>query len=270
MSINIDQIKKKLEVLQKSDNTSKAKWKPEPGKNYIRIVPYQHDKSNPFIELYFHFNLGKSTYLSLTTFGEKDPIAEFAEQMQQTGNKDDWKMGKRLEPTLRTFAPVIVRGKEAEGVKLWGFGKTIYQELLNTILDPDYGDITDLQNGRDVTVDYQTPKEANNTYGKISVRPKPNTSVATNDKAVAELIMKNQPKIEDVFPKPTYEELRKALEKYLHPESETESPEKTDKKPKVVNNDDLFEEKEAPAEEKGTAKSSNVVSDFEDLFKEED
>ena len=45
---------------------------------------------------------------------------------------------------MRTFAAVIVRGKESEGVKFWGFGKTVYQELLGVIYDPDYGDITDL------------------------------------------------------------------------------------------------------------------------------
>ena len=26
---------------------------------------------------------------------------------------------------MRTFAPVVVRGKESEGVKFWGFGKTV-------------------------------------------------------------------------------------------------------------------------------------------------
>ena len=37
---------------------------------------------------------------------------------------------------MRTFAPVIVRGEESEGVKWWGFGKTVYQELLAIIADP--------------------------------------------------------------------------------------------------------------------------------------
>jgi len=45
---------------------------------------------------------------------------------------------------MRTFAPVIVRGEESQGVKFWGFGKTVYQELLSIIADPDYGDITEI------------------------------------------------------------------------------------------------------------------------------
>ena len=55
---------------------------------------------------------------------------------------------------MRTLQSVIVRGKESEGVKFWGFGKTVYQELLGVIADPDYGDITDFfTNGRDIGID---------------------------------------------------------------------------------------------------------------------
>ena len=57
---------------------------------------------------------------------------------------------------MRTFKPVIVRGEESEGVKFWGFGKTAYQELLSIIIDPDYGDITDPKNGRDITLEFKT------------------------------------------------------------------------------------------------------------------
>ena len=69
---------------------------------------------------------------------------------------DRWIQGKRLEPKMRTFVPVVVRGREDEGVKFWGFGKTVYQELLSVISDPDYGDITDPLNGRDVNVEFKT------------------------------------------------------------------------------------------------------------------
>ena len=57
---------------------------------------------------------------------------------------------------LRTFVPVLVRGQEGEGVKFWGFGKTVYQEILGYITDPDYGDITDPTNGRDLTIEYKS------------------------------------------------------------------------------------------------------------------
>ena len=183
-------IKDRLNQLQSTTSTKDNFWKPAPGKTQIRIVPYKHNKENPFIELFFHYNLGNNkTYLSPLSFGRPDPVAEFADKLKSTGNKDEWIQGKRLEPKMRTFAPVIVRGKESEGVKFWGFGKTVYQELLGVIADPDYGDITDATNGRDIGIERQTPAEAGNQYGKTTVRVKPNQTAITEDAALLTSIM---------------------------------------------------------------------------------
>lgn len=220
MSVNLDVIRKKLQALQNLQSGNKNIWKPEPGTNKIRIVPYQHNKDNPFIEIYFHYNLGKKSLVSPFTNGESDPVIEFCDKLKETGNTEDWVLGKKMEPKLRAFAPVIVRGKEKEGVKFWGFGQEIYQELLNIMVDPDYGDITDLTSGRDIDVTYLTPKEAGNKYGKTSIRVKPQTSMATDDKEIAQKIVKEQPNILEIYPCNTYEELKKALNKWLNPESE--------------------------------------------------
>ena len=218
MAIDRDLIQKKLAALQASSNRNNSLWKPEPGKNKVRIVPYQHSKDNPFLELYFYYDLGKKTYLSNFTFGESDPIVEFCDELKATGIKEDWQLAKKLEPKLRTYVPVIVRGKEKEGVKFWGFGKEIYQELLSIISDPDYGDITDLNNGRDVDVEYLTPKDAGNQYGSTKVRVKPKQTKATEDPNVTKLILEEQMDIYDVFKKKTYKELKEALERWLDPE----------------------------------------------------
>ena len=222
MAINIDVIRKKLQALQSQQAGNKDIWKPEPGTNKIRIVPYQHNKDNPFIEIYFHYNLGRKSLVSPFTNGGPDPVVEFCDKLKETGSKEDWVLGKKMEPKLRAFAPIIVRGKEKEGVKFWGFGQEIYQELLNIMVDPDYGDITDLTNGRDIDVTYLTPKEAGNKYGKTSIRVKPQTSMATNDKDIAQKIVKEQPDIQEIYPCSTYEELKKALNKWLNPEAEDE------------------------------------------------
>ena len=133
--MDINAIKSKLATLQSTTSTKENFWKPEPGTQVVRIVPYKHNKDNPFIELFFHYNLGNNkTYLSPLSFGRPDPVAEFADKLKSTGNKDEWIQGKRLEPKMRTFAPVIVRGKESEGVKFWGFGKTVYQAVSYTHL----------------------------------------------------------------------------------------------------------------------------------------
>ena len=53
--MDIDAIKSRLNQLQ--NTTTNSFWKPQPGKTQIRIVPYLHNKSNPFSELFFHYSL---------------------------------------------------------------------------------------------------------------------------------------------------------------------------------------------------------------------
>ena len=252
--MDIDAIKSKLATLQSTSNTKDNFWKPEPGKQVVRIVPYKHNKDNPFIELFFHYNLGNNkTYLSPLSFGRPDPVAEFADKLKSTGNKDEWIQGKRLEPKMRTFAPVIVRGKESEGVKFWGFGKTVYQELLGVIADPDYGDITDATNGRDIGIDRQTPAEAGNQYGKTTVRVKPNQTTITDDATLLTSIMDNQSDLVELYNEPTYDELKEVLQNYLNPSDNSEESAPTNTTEKV-------------AEQTATKSTADGSDAFDNLF----
>ena len=219
--MDISQIKNRLNQLQNQTSTKDNFWKPEPGKTQIRIVPYKHNKDNPFVELFFHYGLGNNkTYLSPCSFGKPDPVEEFSSKLKSTGNKDEWIQGKRLEPKMRTFAPIIVRGEEHEGVKWWGFGKTVYQELLGVIADPDYGDITDPSLGRDIVVERQTPAEAGNQYGKTTIRVKPNQTAITENKETLTKVIETQTKIEDLYTEPSYDDLKEALQNFLNPSEE--------------------------------------------------
>jgi len=254
MPVNLDLIKNKLNQLQKQSNKSNNLWKPSAGKQSIRIVPYKYDRENPFIELLFHYNLGNKNYLSPASFGNPDPICELADKLKNTGDQDDWKMGRKIEPKMRTYVPILVRGKEAEGVKFWGFGKTVYTELLSFIADPDYGDITDPQAGRDITVEF-IPAAGANEYPKTQIRIKPNQSPVTQDPDVLAMI-KEQPEITEVFAVSTYEELEAALQTWMSGTEETGTETSTE---------------DVPENNKVTSQGSdNVVDDaaaaFDKLF----
>ena len=222
--MDMNAIKNRLNQLQSTTSTKENFLKPEPGKQVVRIVPYNHNKDNPFIELFFHYSLGDNkTYLSPVSFGRPDPVQEFADKLKSTGNKDEWIQGKRLEPKMRCYAPVIVRGQESEGVKFWGFGKTVYQELLSVIADPDYGDITDSMAGRDIMIERQTPAEAGNQYGKTTVRVKPNQTPITEDDNQLQSIFDNQADLTELYTEPSYDDLKEVLKNYLNPSSEEET-----------------------------------------------
>ena len=224
--MDINSIRKRLNQLQTTSNRTSNLWKPQPGKQIIRVLPYKHNKDNPFIELFFHFGLNSKTYLSPITFGRPDPIEEFASKLKTSGNREEYQMARKLEAKMRTFAPVIVRGEEGQGVRFWGFGKTVYQELLSVIADPDYGDITDPVNGRDVSVEFKTAEETGASFPKTTIRVKPNQTPITEDKAQLEGILDNQKDITELYQELSYEELTDVLNEWLNPEqSEKEDKE---------------------------------------------
>ena len=247
MAIDLNAIKAKLNQLQTTGNRRNNLWRPEPGKQIVRIVPYQHDRSNPFRELYFHYDLGKKNYLSPITNGNPDPVVEFCEKLKSSGNSDEWKLGKKMEPKMRTYVPILVRGLESEGVKFWGFGKQVYTELLGIISDP--------MGGRDILVEF-TPAEAG-AFPKTTIRVKPNVTPMTEDKNVAEQAANNQSNLDDIFKEPSYDDLKVSLEEWLNPDLETGSS--TD-----ARTDEPAAKKEAvPA---GVNKVDDVSAAFDTLF----
>jgi len=251
MAIDLNAIRNRLNSLQNKVQKTDNLWKPKPGKQQIRMLPYTHNTSNPFIELFFHYDFGGKNILSPKTFGEIDPLIQFSEQLRATGNRDDWNLSKKLFPKMRTYVPVIVRGEESEGVKFWGFGKTVYQELLAFFADPDYGDLTDPTSGRDITVEFKTAKELGKNFPETYIRVKPNQTSVTDDKKVMELI-KDQIELPTLFKKYSYDELEASLKTWLEtgkvsdegevekqPTSETTS---TDSGTKVAGVKDAFDD----------------------------
>ena len=101
--VDLNKIRDRLKSITHSDKDSSL-WKPSPGSQQIRIVPYKFDEEMPFIELYFHYGIKGKSILSLKTFGESDPIAEFSERLKSSGNQDDYRMGRHFEPKLRILS----------------------------------------------------------------------------------------------------------------------------------------------------------------------
>lgn len=216
MAIDYNQIKDRLKTLQSQTKKQDSFWKPTPGTHQVRIVPYKFNKDNPFIELLFHYNMGSKSYLSPQSFGRPDPIVEFAESLKASGNKDSYKQGKQLEPKLRTFVPVVVRGKESEGVKFWGFGKSVYQELLSLISDAEYGDITDMLHGHDITVEYKSAEQAGKSFPSITIRPRPSKTKLAESNEQIKALFETQKNILDIYKELSYEELQKVLSDWVN------------------------------------------------------
>jgi hypothetical protein len=217
--------------------------------------------------LYFHYNINNKTYLSPQSFGRPDPIVEFADKLKRMGDKEDWKAAKAMEPKLRTFVPVIVRGEEGEGIRFWGFGKTVYQEILGYIADPDYGDITDPISGRDLTIEYKSADEAGTSYPTTTIRVKPSTSPITADESKVQGLLEGQTEITDLYSELSYDELKSVLEGWLNPnaEGETKPASAGLAQPKVASAP-TTQPTEPKAEINAPQKTDEVAAAFDDLF----
>lgn len=224
--MDLSAIKAKLDALN-NNNQQKEKtdyseifWKPEIGKHTVRMVPSMFDPAYPFKELKFHYGIGKYPMIALSNFGKQDPIEEFVKELRKTNDKDNWSLSGKLNPKTRIFAPIVVRGEEDKGVRLWGFGVTIYKALLALAEDEDVGDYTDVINGWDLVVE----QAQGNPYPTTSVRIKPKQSPLSDNNDLVEKWLKDQPNPVEAFTQYDYEFVKKQLQNYLNPNAEEEAP----------------------------------------------
>ena len=276
--MDINAIKQRLNALQSTNNTgkkekidySKVYWKPkEEGKYQIRIVPSKLDPQNPFKEVFVHYVISKFPIFALTNWGEKDPVVEFVSQLRKTNDKENWSLAKKIEPKMRVYAPVIVRGEEEKGVRLWEFGKEIYMQLLGIADDEDYGDFTDVSEGRDFTVEAIKGDIGGRQGLKSSIRIKPKTTPLSTDAAQVESFLNEQPNILEIQRKRTYDDLKEVLQNWLSPEEPEEGS--------IIDDEDEAEVEEtvttnakAYTLKQPLAPKASKADQFDSLFDEED
>lgn len=260
MSLDISAIKAKLDKLQNKNTRQNLLWKPSPGSQTVRILPYKENPENPFIELYFHYDFGGKNFVSPMSFGDNDPIYEFAMNLRKSGDRESYLQSRKFEPKMRTFVPVLVRGEEGEGIKYWGFGKQVYEQLLGYIADPDYGDITHPETGRDIVIEFEKPETG---YPKTTIRVKPNQTNAMEDVSRLKEHIQQQTPITELYTPQSYSELEEALNAYLNGESSTED---TSSQTQTTPQSTSQPSETAKPQPTATQASSDVEAAFDDLF----
>jgi len=221
MGIDLEKMKAKRDALENRGNGPSIFWRPEDGETTIRLLPTSD--GDPFKEYWFHYNLGKNPgFLSpKKNFGEEDPLNDFIRQLYNERSEESVKMAKNLSARQRFFSPVIVRGEEDKGVRLWGYGKMAYKDLLNLVLNPEYGDITDVNEGTDLVINYGKPVGAQFPQTTITPRRKP--SPAAGEMETADLL-EAIPDFSEVFEsaRKTPEEIQAMLDEFLLGEDDAE------------------------------------------------
>ena len=128
-----------------------------------------------------------------------------------------------------------------------------YQELLSIIADPDYGDITDPVNGRDVVVEFLSAEETGASFPKTNIRVKPNQTSISDEPEVLEVV-KKQHDITEIYQELSYDDMTDILNEWLNQSEDKDSTDTTTSNTTVASS------------ELEKSKVSNTSAAFDDLF----
>lgn len=241
----------------------------------VRMVPYPHDEDKmPFIQAEFHYSIGGHRSLSCPqNFGDPCPICELADKVKSQGTKEGYEIFKKLRSKTRVYSPVIIRGREDEGIKLWAYGITVYKDLVSKEYDEDWGSLyKDVEDSHDISL-IKIPKgKGGNTsnYDMVEHEVKPMKTSLLNDnltkKKLLEMIkaMPDYLNEHDVFKTKTYDELVEIVSK-MSSDDEDDEDDKETSWAKTTSDDESEDDDILGSTTKKTQKADPVKSAKRDL-----
>lgn len=216
MAIDLEAIRRRVAELSGVKKTSSVQlWKPTVGEHKVRCLPWKNaDEGQPFMERWFYYLGENMGILTPNQFGKPDPINDLLRKLYSTGKPDDRVLAKNLQPKLRCYAPVIVRGEESKGVQVWSFGKLVYQRMLGFFLDEDVGDILSPEVGFDLKV--LITKQPGKQFNDTAVDPVRRSSKLHDDDKLVSTWLNSIPNIDDMYRLKTTQEIETVLNNWLN------------------------------------------------------
>lgn len=141
-------------------------WRPPVGVSTIRILPAVGSMDYFFVEVGQHY-LGegnnKPFYCpSICTEGEQPcPICEVNEELYKAGEKE---AASKFRAGRAFFMNIIDRNNPGQGVQKFAPGTTIFQAIASAVGDPDYGDVSDPDEGYDIKIERVGEGRENTKY----------------------------------------------------------------------------------------------------------
>ncbi len=219
MAVDLEAIRKRVSELSGQRRTSSVQlWKPEAGKYSVRGLPWKSTPDGmPFVERKFYYIGNNSGILAPSQFGKPDPINDLLRKLYSSGKADDRILAKKLQPKMRAYMAVIVRGQEDKGVQVWSFGKTVYQRLLGFFTDDEVGDILDPLEGFDLKVTLaQSPKQVDGrSFLDTTIDAARRPSKLSDDSEIAKKWLEGVPNLDDMYRQKTGPEIEAILNTWL-------------------------------------------------------
>ncbi len=155
---NLDEAIKE-ETWSKAAGSDGKFMKLEVGRNVVRFIPPPIGRSSPFVTVFQHYiqmpGMVKPVVFNCPRLMANSicPACKKSDQLVRTGNKVDKEASRNFWASRRIYANVIDRKDPDAGPKILGFGKSVFEMLLNIRKDPEAGgDFTHPIEGFDVII----------------------------------------------------------------------------------------------------------------------
>ena len=208
-----------------SDQNDSPFWRIPDGNSSVRIVPPAD--GDPFKEVYMHYltftgqspsgRRKEAIVCPKRQYGQRCPVCELATNLWFNGTKDDQQVAKKLFARERYYSPVVVRGSEDMGVKVFGYSSKMYNKMLDWVADEanqGTSEFLDTDNGFDVLV-RRTPASGPGAFPSTEIDLARNSSPMTDDKIFEDWIFDNMPVIEELWGTPSFDEIDTILKAWL-------------------------------------------------------
>jgi hypothetical protein len=196
MGVDLDALRQtdaEIKAARFAGRTQRVKW--QKGTWVMRILPPFEGRDGKFyVRVKEAFGVGPNsrTVTPPSQFGDStDPLMDEISRLKALGDEASSKRASRMTPKMKNHIWLIIRSLngnatdletgqawESKGPHLWSMSNQVFGAITSMILDPDWGDITDPESGRDITVEY-APKEDRpdgKPFPKWTIRGKPNQS----------------------------------------------------------------------------------------------
>lgn len=171
--VDLDAIRRHMRQLSGGNRARKNVWfyPREKNKTYnIRVVAFPDNEGQPFLtrKIYQNINDWKPVTAPFQ-FDMPDPVQTVIDELRAPGENEEERknLAKKLYPRDLSYALIIDRENEDDGLKLWSIKNYIVLQIYSHLQDPEVGNIFDLVEGRDLKV----TKQDNNGKTLVNVTP---------------------------------------------------------------------------------------------------
>ncbi len=229
MSIDLDKIRQKVAQLSGKGKKNNLWW-PEIGKDYnVRVIPWPDgNDGSPYKERAFYYGIGSAkSILAPFQFNKEDPIQALITKLRKGASPGELELAKQFYPKRKYYIPVVVRGEEELGVRLWSVNKETLTDVLNLMLG-DAGDVSDVKDGRDITVKCSSSgrKFQGRDVAKITIQPKMSVTAAGTAKQMKEW-NSSFPNLDEMYSLMDADDIEKHVNDHLNGGSTPDGTEKT-------------------------------------------